>query len=423
MNDIEPEELNALVQRIISSGELGRSKTYAAILNYLLECSVSGKSPKEMAIAIDVLGRDSDFDVAKDSIVRVHIYHLRNKLGAYFLKHAKNEKYKIDIPKGQYIITTTLIEEKEEPLSGTSITGKELERRPMTMWLSGLAVVLLSANLLLEYFTANEEQAIAATPYPGLWQPLLDDQSPVLIVIGDYYIFGELDDAGSVRRMVREFNINSQEDLEFEQSLSSGVAMNYFNLDLSYIPTSTAFALAKIMPVLGSGSRDISVKMMSELSTADLVGNHIVYLGYLSGLGSLEDLLFASSSLYVGSTYDELYHIETQERFASSSGLSIGEASFQDYGLVSTFPSPSGHQFVFIAGMRDEGLVNVSQEATNFEALISLDQNFLSGSIDGMRAYEALYEVFGFDGTNFDADLVYSNELDTDIIWDYSQTE
>lgn len=64
---ISPEELRALCDRIIKSGELGRSKTYAAILEYLAECAITGTNPKEVAIAMDVLGREADFDVGKDS--------------------------------------------------------------------------------------------------------------------------------------------------------------------------------------------------------------------------------------------------------------------------------------------------------------------------------------------------------------------
>ena len=50
------------------------------------------------------------------------------------------------------------------------------------------------------------------------WQAFLDDDLPILLVIGDYYIFGETDAAGNVMRMVREFDINSRDDLARLQS-------------------------------------------------------------------------------------------------------------------------------------------------------------------------------------------------------------
>lgn len=78
------DELLALSHRIIDSGILGRSKHYPALLQYLVQSSLSGKSPKEIELAIDVLKRDNDFDVSNDSSVRVYIYQLRKKLDSYY---------------------------------------------------------------------------------------------------------------------------------------------------------------------------------------------------------------------------------------------------------------------------------------------------------------------------------------------------
>jgi len=72
-----PEELRNLASRMQASGELGRSKVYIALLDYLIKCSASDKSPKEFEIAFDALGKGPDFDVSKDSTVRVYVHQLR----------------------------------------------------------------------------------------------------------------------------------------------------------------------------------------------------------------------------------------------------------------------------------------------------------------------------------------------------------
>jgi len=410
---ISPEELKELCQRIIRSGELGRSRTYAAILEYLAECALTGTNPKEVAIAMDVLGRESDFDVGKDSIVRVHVYHLRNKLAAYFARQGSGEKWRIDIPKGQYLLVCSLNETVEPvPEPALSITGKPLQRRSFAPWLALAAIVMLGLNLL-----QNDRDAADPVVNPfaeaGLWQPLLDDERPVLVLIGDYYIMGELDDSGNVRRMVREFNINSRQDLVTRQS--DGRDQSYFNLDLSYTPTSISNALLQVLRVFDGDTGRVQVKMMSKLSTTDLVGSHIIYLGYLSGLQGLYDLMFAASGLTVGLTYDELIGLDNNLIYTSSSGLSIGENSYRDYGMLSTFPAPGGTQYVLLAGMRDEGLINLAEEVTDPAELQALEQGLQVGSD---KSYEALYEVLGYDGTNFDAKLVYSQLLDTKVVWE-----
>ena len=94
------EDLFALSERIITSGALGRSKNYRALLQYLVQCSIEGKPPKELEIAIDVLGRNNDFDVSVDSTVRVYVHQLRKKLDAYFEKQGAEEDYRICRSKG-----------------------------------------------------------------------------------------------------------------------------------------------------------------------------------------------------------------------------------------------------------------------------------------------------------------------------------
>lgn len=414
MTQINSEELYALTERIINSGVLGRSRTYGAILLYLVECSIAGKTPKEAAIAVDVLGREGDFDVSKDSIVRVHIYHLRNKIRLYYSRFGKQEKYRLEIPKGQYIINTSLNNDEDAP--DVSLSGKVLERKSYTPWLAGVVIALLALNLFLPGEQAPNPVSPPQSPLLAMqpWQAFLDDELPILIVIGDYFIFGEVDESGNVMRMVREFNINSRDDLTAFQQQDPARGSNYFNLDLTYTPVSIANALVNVLPVIHSKANRVSVKMMSELETADLANNHLIYIGYLSGLEPLLDLMFADSGLSIGATYDELINLETNEYYIGSSGLS-GDESFQDYGLMSTFPAPNGNHFLLIAGMRDEGLVNVSRQVTNVDGMTALLQNFGEQT---QASFEALFEVFGFDNTNFGGELVYSRELDTKVIWE-----
>ena len=69
-----------------------------------------------------------------------------------------------------------------------------------------------------------------------------------------------------------------------------------------------------------------------------------------------------------------------------------------------------------LAGMRDEGLSNLAMEVTMLPALAQLQQA-LAAPADAESAFEALYEVLGFSKTNFDANLVYSATLNTEVLW------
>ena len=78
-------------------------------------------------------------------------------------------------------------------------------------------------------------------------------------------------------------------------------------------------------------------------------------------------------------------------------------------------------QIVLISGMRDAGLMHTAQALSDSRAL-----NDLVGAIDNdtdeaLASFEALYEVFGVDRLNFDANLVYVESLKTNQIWNALQ--
>ena len=70
--------------RIRASEVLGRSDQLRRLFDYLVECSRTGKVPKESVIAVEVFGRGTDFDVSQDAAVRVYIHKLRRKFEEFY---------------------------------------------------------------------------------------------------------------------------------------------------------------------------------------------------------------------------------------------------------------------------------------------------------------------------------------------------
>ena len=86
-----PEEFKQAVERVQASGVLGEARL-RALFDYLAGKTLDGQSPKEIAIAIDVFGKTSEFDVSQDALVRVYIHKLRKALAGTELL----------IPRGEY---------------------------------------------------------------------------------------------------------------------------------------------------------------------------------------------------------------------------------------------------------------------------------------------------------------------------------
>ena len=183
------------------------------------------------------------------------------------------------------------------------------------------------------------------------------------------------------------------------------------------MPEGSAFALARIVPILQESGKNINITMMSDLTTSDMRDNHIVYIGYISGLEKLTDVTFSGSGLSVGRSFDELLNAQTQEYYTSDAGLPEEGQPFKDYGMFSTFPVSNETQVVLISGMRDAGLMHTAQALSSSDALDDLVVSIENDTDEALASFEALFEVLGMDRMNFDANLVYTNLLNADQIW------
>ncbi len=412
MDSAEEDILHEEITRIVASGVLGRSRTYAKLLEFLVRCSLAGRAPKEVEIAAEVFGKGAEFDPNQDSLVRVYMHNLRQKLEQYANQRGDQPGFRLSIPRGEYRLVIEAA--TDDAATAAHADAGHGRGRRLALALGAVAVLLVfNAVLLASLRGAGTETPFQQVARSSIWAGLLEDDVPLLVVVGDYYIFAELDDYGRVKRLVRDFDINSAEDLDDLFLYSPELAEQYYDLDLTYLPQSSAFAIADLLRIVYAAGKPVRVTPMSELSATDLKSTHVIYVGYISALDTLSEFVFAASGLAVGATYDELRNEATGEVFTSGAGmLRYDQRNYRDYGLVSTFPGPSGNQFLIVAGTRDEGVMQAAQALTN-----PSDVTELVDRVGDSPAFEVLYEVTGFDRMNLHAMLVYSANLDPELIW------
>ena len=86
-----------------------------------------------------------------------------------------------------------------------------------------------------------------------MWTEMAKSKRPLLIVVGDYYMFGEYEDRVMLKRLIRDFAINNKEDLVGSQRSNPNDVDRYSDVALQYLPASAAFALADLAPMLREG--------------------------------------------------------------------------------------------------------------------------------------------------------------------------
>lgn len=394
MTLIKQQALQAEIERVRRSGALGRSTLILRLFDYLAEHTAAERSPKESEVAVAVFGRRPDFDPAHDAVARVYVHKLRRRLET--AQAFEGAPLTLTVPRGEYRLALVEPVERAKP-----------RRKWLAPALAALALLTLGAPLAWaggSWLMSNGEPAAT-----GLWRGVADSARPTLIVVGDYYIFGEYRE-GQQDRLVREYGVESATDLARAAARQPDRRERYFDLGLTYVPVGAAKAIAHVAPLLGPHARTVTA---SELTPAMIKENNLIYIGYLSGLGPLKEAVFSGSRFEVGETYDELIDRKTGHRYASQAMEAIeNKGMYEDYGYVGSFAGPAGGRIVIIAGTRDAALSQVAETVTSREGLSQL-----AGKAAGAPAFEALYVIDGLDQLNVDGRLLVAAPRDQAAIW------
>jgi hypothetical protein len=418
------EELRQQADRFRISGLLGKPGALSRLFDFLVERSLTGEVPKELEIAVTVFGKSPGFDVAQDSVVRVYVHKLRRRLEEFHARTPQPPGCRISIPKGEYRV---VLERAKAPLieliaPEPPVPVPESPVPAARPWVRHAPVVVLVLLALCvgalggaRWFGDRDTREERAVRNSSIWAPLLADDLPISIVVGDYYLLGEVDESGRVRRLVREFFVNSHEDFLDHVELNPELMQRYRNLGLTYLPSATAAALQNVVPVLGS-RKPVHVMLMSQLTAEAIRSSHVIYVGYISGLGMLGDHVFAGSRVSPGGSFDELIDARTNRTYLSTAMPptgSGGNAEFRDYAYFSTFDGPGGNRIVVLAGTRDTGVVQAAESVTRSSGIDELTR-----AAGASESFEALYEVYGMSDTRLKSTLVFASALKPEGIWD-----
>lgn len=409
-----PDELRQRAEQFRASGSLGKPGALSRLFDFLLERSLVGEVPKEIEIALEVFGKSTTFDVAQDSVVRVYVHKLRRRLEEFAARSLTPQDSRITVPKGEYRLVlespVASVPEQQPEIPAPVDTPRGRSRFSLPL---GVAAAFL-AGVLVTFAWLHDPQAreLNAIRHSAVWAPLLADDLPITLVVGDYFLLGEVDDTDNVRRLVREFFINSNQDFLDQLQLNPQLMRPYRNLELTYLPAATAFALHDLVPVLNAG-KPVHIALVSTLDPNVLKTSHVVYLGYISGMGMLGDRVFSNSRLALGGSFDELHDQQTGQTYVSTAMPNGAEGgAFRDFGYFSTFAGPNGNRVVIISGTRDNGVMQAAEAVSRRSSVEEMDRK-----AGNAGSFESLYEVDGMARAGLNARLLFVSSRKDDAIW------
>ncbi|OLU24049.1 hypothetical protein [Pseudomonas sp. PA27(2017)] len=402
----EASRLTAHGQRILLSGVLGKSRRMIRLFEFLLERSMTASTTKEIEIAQVVFGRSTDADLAVDATVRVHIHRLRKKLEA---APADERGERLMLPRGEYRLAVVAPDEQDQ------YREHDPQRRVDWRYVAG-AALLLTINAVCWFGLASKP---AGDPRieSVLWSGLAESSAPVLIVSGDFYVFGEQGADGSVQRMIADARIASSEALsQFKQS-APDASQGYVDMNAYHLPSGLAPALVSVAPVVAAmrpGDANAVKDVTTSRFTNEMLSNHdIVYVGLLDTLGDLQEPFFDICGFSLSASGDTLLDKASGDRFqADWDEPSTQGIMRRDYAYLARFPGPAGNHVVVVAGVMDPALIEAGHIASDKAEL-----GRLKARLGDSEAFEALYEVRTFGPSNVSGKLLIARPLDVEQMW------
>lgn len=411
------ERLNTVAQHVRGSLDFGRSRSLNNLFDYILERTLRGETTREIDVATEVLGRPAT-DILVDASARVYVHRLRKKIDDFYSGPGLEEQDRLALPKGEYRFALSPNRPGATDEETAEVTP-EMRRLKRHHWvialllLAGPAIGFAVGAVVMNQPAFTSEQAEVRKS--ALWSPLIDSNRPLAIVPGDYYIFGERDAPGAEpARLVREFTINSREELDEVMMFDPKLRDRYVDLDLHYLPVTTATALKSITALVGSRKLDQRATQLvasSDLSPTQLKSNDLVYVGLLSGLGLLQQAVFSNSRFGFGGSFDEIIDTKTGKIYISEPPRD-SQTPRRNFAYIASLPGPNGNRLLIVAGTRDAGLLEAVAMATSSAGAAQLS----NVSKDGY--FEALYAVDGMGAENLKGTLIAAEPRSPSGIWE-----
>ena len=167
------EAVGEQLEKILRSDGFKASEKLSGFLRYIVEETLAGRSGqlKAYTIAVEVFGREQDFDPQINPAIRVEAGRLRAKLEHYYVR-AQDDPVRINVPKGTYVPTFSFapesdVAEKDAPAARAPVPPADFAGRPT---IAVLPFVNAGGDERAEYLVSGlaEEITIGLTRFQGL---------------------------------------------------------------------------------------------------------------------------------------------------------------------------------------------------------------------------------------------------------------
>jgi hypothetical protein len=404
------------LEQVLASPHFCNSKRYPALLRYVVENTLAGKSDllKERTLGVEVFDRNPSYDTNADTIVRYTAGEVRKRLSLYYHELDRKPLIQISLPAGSYIpeflhsqdssedgtkpltssASAPLVrsESIHDPLGATQTSDSLLPWPPensgllpnrmtevqpaaapgqmrafnrRSVWL-GIGTTLVIAMLAAAGWRYHA--AIPRTPLEDFWAPLLRDQRTVLVCSGG---------------------------VVFKNGNFSGVITAGKDIDYPFVSSQIASSIARVSGIVERHGATIDLQFSASTPLTQLREQPVVLLGGYNNQWTMR--LLDPLPFHFASEPDEWIVDRAQPLLHWTRDKSQPYSSADDYALVARFRDSTTDSWILVlAGLGRNGTEAAAQFVTSPRYMQLLRSQV--GSDFSNRDVEALLKVSVIEG-------------------------
>ena len=402
MNQPNDKEKATILAQIVKSPGFQDSKRYRELLQYLVEKSSAEASVKETEIAQEVFGKDSGFDPSTDPLVRSYVSNLRKKLDHYYLTTEDYYTFKLEVPKGHYVVKYLPAITQKTPRG----LGEQLERYYPAVIITLVLIVSILAYREFRFRPSPVSSHLSVEANP-LWNEFIRPNSrPTLVVLGDFFF---MRDRGDMEVYYRRGRINNLDEyLEYIRT-NPDIGQRYMRNSFTFLRPSAPWGLMHILPILQNSTKSVSLKLASQFTSDDFKANNVVFIGSFKTLYVFRNFLHIfkldystapPSSFRIEDGIGDSPHVFKPER------LSAGNLE-KDYGVVAKGQGPDGSFILMLLGFSESGVIQAAQAASDPRLLSTIAEQYPPNTDINPASMTAVLAAEGMTQSLFHSDIKY----------------
>jgi len=278
--EIDPAVARGQIERLLGSKTFEASDVHRRLLHYLAEKAIAGEAErlKEYTIGIEAFAKPESYDPKQDSIVRLQVGRLRQKLAVYYHSEASGDPVLVTLPKGAFKLNF-------EPNAVAERAARTAEPRPgrWTRWMAlGLAIVTVwaAAATVVAVRARRLAAPVAERWSPELeeiWRPILESKRSLLVCLGTP-LFVRFPGYG----FFRDPKANDWQDIEKSdriQATRKALGVPEILPSYNFTGAGEASAAFQIGGLLATRKQDLLLTRSSILSWQQIGDSDVVFLG------------------------------------------------------------------------------------------------------------------------------------------------